>query len=85
MIKLNVYQKTLIKKSNIYAALCVHETWFSEALSGHRLIEIYGPGGPYETPVVVSELAAICDPPRGRGSLLKFLQNWEVEHPCISS
>jgi len=85
MIKLNVYQKTLIKKSNIYAALGVHETWFSEALSGHRLIEIYGPGGPYETPIVISELAAIRDPPQGRGSLLKFLQNWEVEHPCISS
>jgi len=73
MVKLNVYQKTLIKKSTIYTALGVHETWFSEALSGDRLVGVYGPGGPYENPVVVSELAAIRDPPRGRNSLLRFL------------
>jgi len=81
---LNICQKNLIKKSMIYAALGVHETWLSDALSGDRLVGIYGPGGPHENAVVVSELEATRDPPRGQVTLLKFLQNWEVGHPCIS-
>jgi hypothetical protein len=74
-----------VKKNALYAALDVHETWFNDALSGNRLVDIYGRGGPLENPNIVSELAATQKPPRGRSALLKFLQDWEVGHPSISS
>jgi len=74
-----------VKKNVLYAALDVHETWFNEALSGNRLVEVYGRGGPLEDPKVVLELAASWNPPRGRNALLKFLQDWEVNHPSIPS
>lgn len=69
----------------LFAALDVHETWFNDALSGSRLADIYGPGGPLESATVITELTTTRDPPRGRTALLKFLQDWETEHPCISS
>ena len=74
-----------MKKKALYAALDVHETWFNDALNGNRLTGIYGRGGPLEDPAVVSELTATRKPPRGRNALLKFLQDWEVNHPSIPS
>ena len=69
----------------LFAALDVHETWFNDALSGSRLADIYGSGGPLECATVVTELTTTRDPPWGRTALLKFLQDWETDHPSISS
>jgi len=64
----NPISQTLVKKNALYAALDVHETWFNEALSGNRLVEVYGHGGPLEDSKVVLELAASRNPPRGRSA-----------------
>lgn len=76
--------KTRITKSSIQSCLGVGETWLTEALVGHRLVKIYGPGGSHSAQGVISELAVTRAPPCGRGALLTFLRDWEVAHPCTA-
>lgn len=80
----HVFQKTHITKSSIQSCLGVGETWLTEALVGHRLVKIYGPGGSHSAQGVISELEVTRAPPCGRGALLTFLRDWEVAHPCTA-
>jgi len=72
---------TRITKAAIQSSLNVGETWLSEALTGHRLVKVYGPGGSNSASEVIQELATERSPPGGRRALLHYLEKWEKDHP----
>lgn len=53
----------------------------SDSLLGARLARKYGSGSSHVSTTVVTELSAIRSTPLGRAALLKFLADWESEHP----
>jgi len=75
--------KARITKLAIQSCLGIGETWLTDALVGHRLVKIYGPGGSHSAAEVVSELEVVRTAPYGRFALLSFLKDWEEAHPCI--
>ena len=71
-----------ITRLGIQGALEIGKTLLTNALTGSRLAAWYGSGGPYESAEVVQELSTVQDNPLGKGTLLKYLENWDMAHPC---
>ncbi len=77
-----ISQQRPITRLVIQGVLEIGETLLTDALIGSRLAARYGPGGPYESAEVVRELSAVRDSPLGKGALLKYLESWDMAHPC---
>lgn len=73
-----------IKKSDIYHALEIGETWLSQAEDADRIIQIFGENGTHPSPEVISTLSKSDGSPQGSVVLLRFLREWnKVHHPDL--